>query len=79
MNTFQQGNINISLTAPNVAGHVDIEANLTSSGANLPWLQFNWPYAGSTGGAFTANPRGQATFGIFKGNDNIIFEKEVFQ
>lgn len=78
-NTFNQGNINISLTPPNASGYVDIEANITSTGANLPWLQFNWPYAGSTNGAFTADPRGHATFGVFKGNDRIIFEKEIFQ
>lgn len=77
-NTFQQGNINISLTAPNASGYVDIEANLTSNGANLPGLQFNWPYAGSTDGAFTADPRGRGTFGIFRGNDRIIYSKEIF-
>ena len=55
------------------------QANLTSSGANLSWLQFNWLYAGSTNGAFTVDPCGQANFGIFRSNDRIIFEKEVFQ
>jgi hypothetical protein len=79
-NTFQQGNININLTAPNMTGYVDIETNLTATnnGASLLWLQYNWPYGGSTNGAFTADPHGHATFGIFKGNDRMIYMKEIF-
>lgn len=80
---FSNGALNISLSAPTgsaTTGYADLEAKLqASTGANLPWLQYNWPYAGSSGVDFTANPRGRGSFGIFKGNDRIIYQKEITQ
>ncbi len=76
---FQQGVLNISLSAPTgtTTGYVDIEANL--SDANLSWLQYNWSYSGTLGTTYSDNPMGRGTFGIFKGNDRLIYEKELTQ
>lgn len=79
--TFSQGILNITLSAPSpsAAGYVDVEADLTATGANLPWLQYNWPYSGSASTNFVTNPRGRGTFGVFQGNDRIIYQQEVAQ
>ncbi len=79
--TFSQGILNITLNAPTPAatGYVDVEANISTSAANLPWLQYNWPYNGITGTNFSANPRGRGTFGVFKGNDRVIYQQEITQ
>ncbi|HXH54486.1 MAG TPA: DUF6701 domain-containing protein [Gammaproteobacteria bacterium] len=79
---FSGGTLNVSLSPPTgtTTGYADIEATLqANTGANLPWLQYNWPYAGSAGIDFRANPRGRGTFGIFKGNDRVIYQKEITQ
>ncbi len=79
---FSGGVLNVSLSAPTgttTTGYVDIEANISASGANLPWLQYNWPYSVSPVTNFTANPRGRGTFGIFSGNDRMIYQKEITQ
>ena len=44
-----------------------------STNANKQYLQGNW---GS--GSYTDNPRGRATFGIYKSADQFIFLREVF-
>jgi MSHA biogenesis protein MshQ len=41
--------------------------------ANLPYLQGNW-----TGGAYDQNPSARATFGVYKGSDEVIFIQENF-
>lgn len=51
-------------------GNIDITGSLTA----LPWLQFDW----NGDGSYDNNPLGRATFGIFKGNDKIIFRREVY-
>ncbi len=68
--TFQQGVLNISFSAPNAKGYVNITANLGSSGANLPWLEFAWP------DSTVDYPMGQATFGVAAGNPQVIYQKE---
>ncbi len=78
--TFSQGVLNITLATPTPAtagSYVDVEANLVSGGANLPWLQYNWPYSGTPGTNFSTNPRGRGTFGTFKGNDRVVYQQEV--
>ena len=79
---FQKGLLSILLSAPTgtTRGYADVEANIAASGANLPWLQSDWPYGGSKNSLdknFKSNPRARCTFGIFKGNDRIIYEKEI--
>ena len=48
-------------------------AGPATTGANQAWLQGNW-----TGGAYTVNPTGRATFGVFRGSDEVIFIRENF-
>jgi hypothetical protein len=59
------GNFNLWLTAPGAgnAGSIDITATVPS------WLQFNW--TGTVG-----NPKGRATFGIFK--SPLIYRRENY-
>jgi MSHA biogenesis protein MshQ len=42
------------------------------------WLQYDWAYdTEGVDGLFNDNPRGIATFGIYRGNDRIIYQREV--
>ena len=41
--------------------------------ANLPHLQGNW-----TGGGYNVDPTARATFGVFKGAEEIIFVRENY-
>jgi MSHA biogenesis protein MshQ len=41
--------------------------------ANLPHLQGNW-----IGGAYDVNPSARATFGVYRGAEEIIFVRENF-
>lgn len=75
---FQQGVNNITFSAPNATGYVDVKAQLSAGFANRPWLQFNWPYD-STGGAYTGDPIGRASFGAYPGNNRIIYQRETYQ
>jgi len=48
-------------------------APVSATTANLPHLQGNW-----TGGAYNVNPSARATFGVYKGAEEIIFVRENF-
>lgn len=69
---FVAGSGTLILSAPNptVTGYVDVVCNISPSGANLPWLEY--PYAEDTRG----NPFGRASFGVFKGNERVIYKRE---
>jgi hypothetical protein len=90
--TLSSGRGTLILATPGAAndGSVILTANLgaTASGstcttlggapvsattANLPHLQGNW-----SGGAYDANPSGRATFGVYKGSEEIIYMRENF-
>jgi len=80
---FQSGNnLNIQLSAPtatggaNPTGYFDVELNLSASGSNLPWLQYAWPYGSP--GTFS-DPRARCSFGVYQGNNRLIYESEIFQ
>lgn len=70
---FVAGANTINLTAPGVTEYVDVQAKLSTGQANLPWLQYPWPYGG------VGDPIGRASFGIFPGNNRIIYQQEVYQ
>ena len=80
------------LAAPGAGngGSVDLAVNLSAAssgttcttvgggtvpaaGANRAYLQGNW-----TGGAYNENPPARATFGVFKGSEEVIFIRENF-
>lgn len=43
----------------------------------MPWLQYDWVWDGVSGREFNENPSAIATFGQFRGNDRIIYQREV--
>ncbi|MBT4963033.1 MAG: hypothetical protein HON32_02530 [Francisellaceae bacterium] len=60
---------------PSMSGDVNIELDLT----NLPYLQHDWPHDGNMDGIADDNPRARATFGIYKGDSNIVIVKEIYK
>lgn len=79
--TFINGFGLLVLTTPTpagITGQVDIEVDLGAAAANLPYLQFDWPYDGAADGVYDDNPRARATFGIDKGKDEIIYLREIY-
>jgi len=63
------GNFNLWLKAPG-AGHTGY---MDVTGTVVPvWLQYNWNGAGLT------NPSGRAAFGLFRGDDRIIYWREQY-
>ncbi len=44
---------------------------------SMPWLLYDWSWNGSDLLDFTENPSATATFGIFRGNDRIIYQREI--
>ena len=87
--TFANGRANLQLSAPGQGndGSVVLTANLgaTASGntcspastpvtsANRLYLQGNW-----TGANYDQNPSGKATFGTYRGAEEVIFTRENF-
>ncbi|NQY87089.1 MAG: LamG domain-containing protein [Colwellia sp.] len=41
------------------------------------WLQYDWSWNGVNAKEFNENPTSTATFGLFRGNDRIIYQREV--
>ncbi|MBL4822842.1 MAG: hypothetical protein JKX90_04870 [Colwellia sp.] len=41
------------------------------------WLQYHWTWNGVEVKVFDQNPTATATFGLFRGNDRIIYQREV--
>jgi hypothetical protein len=87
------GTLNENLTVVNtIAGHLDNgetrEMLLTAPGAGeqgtvdveydiYSWLKYDWNWDGVTAKEFSENPDAVATFGQFRGNDRIIYQREV--
>jgi MSHA biogenesis protein MshQ len=92
VSAFVKGRSTLTLAAPGSGnnGSVDLAVNLSAAssgttcttvgggtvpaaGANRTYLQGNW-----TGGTYTVNPSARATFGVYKGSDEVIFIRENF-
>ncbi|MBL4661954.1 MAG: LamG domain-containing protein, partial [Alcanivoracaceae bacterium] len=68
-------------------GIAELEINQPSDGfqgqvrftyeATPTWLQYDWNWDGVTAKDFSDNPSATATFGLFRGNDRIIYQREV--
>ena len=42
------------------------------------WLKYDWGYDDEgVDGLYDDNPRAVATFGIYRGNDRIIYQREI--
>jgi hypothetical protein len=87
--TLSAGRMSLVLSAPKVAGSVTLTPNLSSTpsgntcltagsaravagAANLPHLQGNW-----SGASFNQNPTARATFGVYRGSEEVIHFREV--
>ncbi len=56
-------------------GYVNIEVDLTTAtGTDLEWLFYDWDGDSS----HDDNPTGRATFGIYRGVENMIFLRELY-
>ena len=77
-NPLLSGNGGLILSAPNSVGSIDISVILGPSGANLPWLRYDWPEDGNLDGLFDDDPSARATFGIWSGRDQLIYMREVY-
>jgi MSHA biogenesis protein MshQ len=66
--TINLGNATSGTTCTTVNG-----AAVSAAGASRTYLQGNW-----TGATYTQNPNARATFGVFKGADEVIYMRENF-
>lgn len=64
--TALAGNLGLSLSAPGVTGYLDLTLNLPS------WLEYPWRSATAT------DPTARATFGVFKGNNKVVYRRERY-
>jgi MSHA biogenesis protein MshQ len=62
------------LTAPGAGNRGSIEVEYTI----YNWLKYDWNWNGVVAKAYDQNPTATATFGLFRGNDRIIYQREVF-
>jgi len=92
--TLTSGTLNQSLTSVNVVDSQMSEGEaiglvLTAPGAGnqgtigveydiYSWLKYDWNWNGIDVKEFDENPHATATFGLFRGNDRIIYQREVF-
>ena len=60
------GDFNLNLKSPNKTGSLNVTATVSD------WLKFNWQGSGDT------NPSATATFGVYKGNNQVIYFREVY-
>jgi MSHA biogenesis protein MshQ len=71
-NPVVNGNADLRFSAPSQPGYIDIDVDLTG----LSYLQFDW----DNNGSHNNNPTtARATFGSFRGDDRIIYWKELFK
>ena len=63
---FSGGLLDLRMTAPNAAGYADITLNVPT------WLEYPWR------SATAEDPVSRATFGIYKGNNKIIYRRERY-
>ncbi len=54
--------------------HLQLSMDLS---ATYPFLQYDWPTDGNLDGAYDDNPGCIATFGLYRGNDRIIYWQEI--
>lgn len=62
-------------TPEGTVGYLDFIIDLSSSGANMHYLQHDWPYDGNIDGIYNDNPKARGTFGIYNGEQAIIYIK----
>ena len=68
------GAVILAAPSPAVTGYVDVEVNLSS----MQYLQHDWPHDGNVDGLFNDNPVSRGTFGIYSGDPNVIYMRELY-
>jgi predicted acyltransferase (DUF342 family) len=70
--TVLSGILDVNLSPPGdgIEGYIDVTPDLSTAGANLEWLRYDWSNGTN---AFNENPTARATFGIYKGNSVYIY------
>ena len=76
---FDGGEAGFSFTAPGAGATAAIDVQLLDSANDYPWLFYNWDGVDqlSDGNMLDDLPSSTATFGRFRGHDNIIYWQEV--
>ncbi|MCF7965298.1 MAG: hypothetical protein K9L79_07135 [Methylobacter tundripaludum] len=76
-NPLVSGDAGFTLSAPGVTHGGFADVVITSTPA---WLKFNWDGLdqGDDGDLFDDNPSARGTFGIFRGNNNFIYTRELY-
>jgi hypothetical protein len=76
---FAAGDAGLSLSAPGSSGWFDLVLDLSSaSGAAAEWLRWDWPFDGNSDGSYDDDPQARATFGIYHGDDPLVYVREVY-
>ena len=74
--SFSSGFSKLLITKPSDASKGQIRLTYDNT---PPWLQYDWNWDGVAPKVFDDNPSAIATFGIFRGNDRIIYQREIQQ
>jgi MSHA biogenesis protein MshQ len=73
------GDAGLGLSAPGSPGHVDLLLDLSSAtGTATPWLRYDWPFDGNSDGSYDDDPQCRATFGIYAGEEPLVYVREVY-
>jgi hypothetical protein len=68
----------LTFTAPGTGntGYIDITTDLFIT--SFPWLSFDWDGNNTYDVSVDNSPKARASFGIYKGNSNQIYFREVY-
>jgi len=67
----ENSSVALQATGAGNQGQIGVEYNIYS------WLKYDWDWNGVAAKDFSDNPSAIATFGLFRGNDRIIYQREV--